>query len=48
MAWLIANWASVLAGLWAFDQLLVSILGQSTLLDTLTNLLKGLGAGPKT
>ncbi len=48
MAWLTQNWAMVLAALWTVDQLLVSLLGKSTLLDSITNILKGLGAGPKT
>ena len=45
MAWLTANWQLVLAALWAIDQVLVSILGKSTLLDGITNILKSLGAG---
>jgi hypothetical protein len=45
MAWITANWVSVLAALWAIDQLLVSLLGKSTVLDTVTSILKGLGAG---
>lgn len=47
MAWLTANWAVVLAALWSIDQILVSIFGASTLLDTIGNVLKSLGAGPK-
>lgn len=47
MQWVIDHWKEVLAGLWALDQLLVSLLGKSTLLDQVTALLKSLGAGPK-
>lgn len=47
IAWFTANWAVVLAALWTIDQLLVSLLGKSTLLDSITSILKGLGAGPK-
>lgn len=45
ISWMQANWQMVIAALWALDQLLVSILGQSTLLDTITSVLKGLGGG---
>lgn len=47
MQWLVANWVQVLAALWALDQVLVSLLGKSTVLDSVTSVLKSLGAGPK-
>lgn len=45
MATLMANWPLILSALWAIDQLLVSILGKSTLLDSITSVLKSLGGG---
>ena len=47
MAWLTQNWMLILSALWALDQVLVTIFGQSTVLDTVTSILKSLGAGPK-
>lgn len=47
MAWITQHWPEVLAALWAVDQVLVSILGHSTVIDMVTNVLKSLGAGPK-
>lgn len=44
--WLQANWPVVLSALWGLDQVLVSIIGKSTLLDSITSILKSLGAGP--
>lgn len=48
MTWLQTNWPVVLSALWAIDQVLVSVFGASTVLDTIGTLLKDLGAGPKT
>lgn len=45
MAQLLQYWPQILAALWAIDQLLVSILGKSTLLDSITDILKSLGGG---
>lgn len=47
MVWLQANWSTLLAALWGIDQILVSVFGASTVLDTIGNILKSLGAGPK-
>lgn len=45
ITWITSNWPALLAGLWALDQVLVSFLGHSTLLDEITSVLKGLGGG---
>lgn len=44
MSTLVEKWPMILAFLWALDQILVSFLGKSTVLDTLTSILKSLGA----
>lgn len=47
MAWLQANWPLILSALWVLDQVLVSVFGKSTILDSVTSVLKALGAGTK-
>lgn len=48
MTWITTNWPLILSALWALDQILVSLLGKSTVLDGITTVLKSLGAGSQT